>query len=137
MPHNGSIKPTFGTLIARAFRLRCPACGESKLFRNAFAMQDPCPACGRRFHRAPGYLLGSIYFNYGVTSVLVVVIYFGCFFTETLTGRPLLWSMAAFALLFPLWFFRYARSLWVAFDELFDPWPNEEESRQLANPPGS
>jgi len=27
----------------------------------------------------------------------------------------------AFALVFPLWFFRYARALWVAFDELWDP----------------
>jgi hypothetical protein len=31
---------------------------------------------------------------------------------------------------FPLWFFRYARALWIAFDEKWDPWPNEEERRQ-------
>jgi hypothetical protein len=40
--------------------------------------------------------------------------------------------MTTFSLLFPLWFFRYARGLWIAFDERFDPWPNEQEARELA-----
>ena len=94
-------------------------------------MNDPCPVCGRKFDRAPGYLLGSIYFNYGVTALLVVVIYFSLFFTNTLTGRQLLWLLTAFTLLFPLWFFRYGRALWIAFDERWDPWPNEEERRAM------
>jgi hypothetical protein len=29
---------------------------------------------------------------------------------------------------FPIWFFRYARSFWMAFDERWDPWPNAEEA---------
>jgi hypothetical protein len=33
----------------------------------------------------------------------------------------MLWPLAAFCVFFPLWFFRYARSLWLAFDEYFDP----------------
>ena len=36
-------------------------------------MNDSCPACGRKFNRAPGYFLGSIFFNYGVTAVLMIV----------------------------------------------------------------
>jgi uncharacterized protein (DUF983 family) len=123
--------PSYGTLIGRGLRLRCPACGEGKLFRNWLSMNDPCPVCGRRFNRAPGYLLGSIYFNYGVTALLVVVLYFSLFFTGTLTGRQLLWLLTAFSLLFPVWFFRYGRALWIAFDERWDPWPNDEERRQL------
>ena len=95
-------------------------------------MNDPCPECGRKFDRAPGYLLGSIYFNYGVTSFLVVVAYFSLFLSKAMTGRQLLWVLATFSLLFPLWFFRYARGLWIAFDERFDPWPSEQESRELA-----
>ena len=101
------------------------------MFRNWLTMIDPCTSCGRKFARAPGYLLGSIYFNYGVTAMLVVVFYFSMYFSKLLTGKPLLWSLAVFALVFPLWFFRYARGLWIAFDELFDPWPNEQEQRQL------
>jgi uncharacterized protein (DUF983 family) len=137
-----NFQPSYATLIGRALRLRCPACGEGKLFRNWITMNDPCPTCGRRFNRAPGYLLGSIYFNYGVTTLLVVLIYFPLFLTKTLTGQQLLWLLTAFSLLFPLWFFRYGRALWIAFDERWDPWPNDEERRLMqatenAKPPGS
>jgi uncharacterized protein (DUF983 family) len=123
--------PSYGTLIGRGLRLRCPACGEGRLFYNWISMNDPCPNCGRKFNRAPGYLLGSIYFNYGITAMLVVVVYFSLFLTNTLTSRQLLWLLTGFSLLFPLWFFRYSRALWIAFDERWDPWPNEEERRSL------
>ena len=54
-------------LLWRAVRLRCPACGQAKIFRGWFAMHEACAACGRRYQRDAGYFLGSIYFNYGVT----------------------------------------------------------------------
>lgn len=125
-------KPSLPTLLWRGLRLRCPACGKGRMFRNWISMLDPCEACGRKFDRSPGYLLGSIYFNYGATALLVMVIYFSLFLTKSMTGQHLLYVMATFTLLFPIWFFRYARGLWIAFDELFDPWPNEQESRDLA-----
>ena len=124
-------KPRPSAVIWRGMRLRCPACGKAKMFRNWLSMHDPCPECGRKYQRAPGYLLGSIYFNYGVTALLVVVIYFGLYLTKTFTGRQLLLVLSVFALLFPLWFFRYARGMWIAFDELFDPWPNEQEGEEM------
>jgi uncharacterized protein (DUF983 family) len=108
-------------LVARALRLRCPACGVGKIFRGWFTMHDACSHCGRTFDRGPGYFLGSIYFNYGITAMLVVAMFFTFFFTEWLTGNQSLWALSAFALVFPLWFFRYARALWIAFDELWDP----------------
>ncbi len=121
------------TLWWRALRLRCTACGQGKIFRGWFTMHEECPACGRRFNRDAGYLLGSIYFNYGVTAMIVLVTYFSMFFKDVLTNGQRLAVLSAFAVLFPMWFFRYARALWMAFDERWDPWPNEEEVRQLAN----
>ena len=53
-------------------------------------MHEACPHCGRPFQRGPGFFLGSIYFNYGVTALLVTVMYFAFFFTEVLTDRQLL-----------------------------------------------
>lgn len=116
--------------MLRGLRLRCPRCGVGEIFRGWFSMNARCPDCGRLFDRAPGYLLGSIYFNYGVTAVLVVIAYFSLYFTDTLSGKQLLVLLTAFSLVFPLWFFRYARGLWIAFDERWDPWPNEEEARR-------
>lgn len=108
-------------LVTRALRLRCPTCGKGKIFHGWFTMHDACPHCARKFQRGPGFFLGSIYFNYGITALLVIVIFFACFFSEVLTDRQLLVAMSIFALVFPIWFFRYARSLWIAFDELWDP----------------
>jgi hypothetical protein len=94
-------------------------------------MNEACESCGRRFNRGPGYLLGSIYFNYGLTALLVIVFYFAMFFGEFLTDRQRLLVLSVFAAAFAVWFFRYARAFWIAFDERWDPWPNEEEARQL------
>jgi len=128
--NNSSNRPTLATLLRRGLRLRCPACGEGKLFRGRFSMNDPCQNCGRKFDREPGYLLGSVYFNYGVTAALVVVIYFSLYLSQTMSSRQLLVTLGVFSFLFPLWFFRYARAMWIAMDEYFDPWPNEEERRE-------
>jgi uncharacterized protein (DUF983 family) len=118
-------------LVGRALRLRCPRCGNGRLFHGWFTMHRECPACGRTFERAPGYFLGAIYFNYGVTAAIMIAGYFALYFTRGQVTRAELAGLATFCLLFPLWFFRYARALWVAFDERWDPWPNEEERRRL------
>ena len=60
----------------------------------------------------------------------MIAAYFAVFFTQGRVTRPWLAALAAFCLVFPLWFFRYARALWIAFDERWDPWPNEEERRK-------
>jgi uncharacterized protein (DUF983 family) len=122
-------RPTISRLLWRALRLRCPRCGEGVAFRGWFAMYDACPVCGRKFQRAPGYFLGAIYFNYGVTAALMIAGYFALFFWQGRVSHLELGFLAAFCLLFPLWFFRYSRALWMAFDESWDPWPNEEELR--------
>ena len=101
----------FALLVLRALRLRCPFCGQGKLFRGWFAMHQQCEACGKSFEREPGFFLGSIYFNYGLTSLIVAIAYpmllFGCGFQEYET--PLLIGAGVFVLLFPMWFFRYAQ----------------------------
>ena len=120
------------TVMMRGLRLLCPKCGKGRIFRGWFAMNDRCPECGRLFNRAPGYLLGSIYFNYGVTALLGIVAYLSLclFYGKLVTGRSSLAALSVFTIVFALWFFRYARSLWIAFDERWDPWPNEEERRR-------
>lgn len=111
----------FRQLLWRALRLRCAMCGRGKLFRGWFAMYPKCSECGVVFERDPGFFLGSIYFNYGLTALIAAITYPVLLFTETVPEKPLLWSTLAFTLVFPLWFFRYARSLWLGFDQYVDP----------------
>jgi uncharacterized protein (DUF983 family) len=84
-------------------------------------MRARCPACGVTFEREPGYFVGAIYLNYGVTTLIAVAGYFAL--DAWLAPAPLtqvaLW--AVFAVVFPLWFFRYSRGLWLSLDYLVDP----------------
>lgn len=116
-----SFPARFFLLVGRALLLRCPFCGRGKLFRGFFAMHEGCASCGRSFEREPGFFLGSIYFNYGLTALVVAIAYPTLLFGYGLPETPLLIGMAAFTLLCPILFFRHARSLWLAFDQFADP----------------
>lgn len=114
------------TYLGRGLRLRCPRCGEGRLFSGWFQMHPRCDGCGLPFRREPGFYLGSIYVNYGLTALVVTTVYVGAFIltrSGVVAGdaERLLWPLAAFTLLFPLWFFRYARGVWLGFDEFLDP----------------
>jgi uncharacterized protein (DUF983 family) len=113
--------PTLVRAFFRACRLHCPRCGRGGLFRGWLAMRAACADCGLKFQREPGYFLGSIYFNYGITALLVTAAYLTLFLTTTIRPAVLMGVLLAFCLVFPLWFFRYARSLWLAMDHYFDP----------------
>ena len=123
-------RKSYLAMLSRAWRLRCPRCGRGRLFANWFRMPAECEACGLRFEREPGYFLGSIYINYGLTAVLATLLYFALFFGGWTAPQTALWIAAAFAVVFPLWFFRYARSLWLGFDHFWDP-TNEEQDAAL------
>lgn len=131
MPWDGP-RGRAAAIARRALRLRCPRCGGSPLFPGTgpgrrgladrwFRMASSCPLCGLRYERAQGYFVGAIYVNYGATTLIAV------------GGAFLLWAEAGispvaqlglwipFAVLFPLWFFRYARSLWLAVEYFVNP----------------
>lgn len=86
-----------------------------------FAMHDQCSSCGKSFQREPGFFLGSIYFNYGLTALIVAVAYPVLLFGYEVPETPLLIGAAVFTLLCPILFFRHARSLWLSFDQFADP----------------
>lgn len=107
-------------IFRRGLAKRCPACGRGKLFRNWFTMHSQCEACGYDFRREPGFYLGSIYVNYGLTSLCVAISYVYMFFQNIGEDWQRMAVLLPFALLFPIWFFPYARSLWLAFDFRWD-----------------
>lgn len=74
-----------------------------------------------RFEREPGYFLGSIYFNYGVTAAIVTAAALSLLIFTNVSEATLLATLGTFCLLFPIWFFRYARALWIAWDNFADP----------------
>jgi uncharacterized protein (DUF983 family) len=103
-------------------RLRCPFCLEGQVFSGWFNALRRCDRCGYFFSRESGYFGGSIYFGYGVTLLVVLVV-------GLLLGYVfgMGWSLAVLApllaitLVFPIWFFRYARILWMCLDLYLNP----------------
>ena len=84
-------------------------------------MQSHCPNCNVRFEREPGFFLGSIYFNYGLTALIVAVTYPLLLFVWGVPEKPLLFGAVAFTVAFPILIFPWARSLWLGFDQWHDP----------------
>jgi uncharacterized protein (DUF983 family) len=107
--------------LRRAVRLRCPRCGRAPLFRGWFTMNEACAVCDLTFERAQGYWIGAIYVNYGVTTAVAVTGYFALWAWAGLStaGQLALWL--PFCVVFPLWFFRYSRAIWLAVEHGVNP----------------
>lgn len=120
-----------GRILRRGIRLRCPRCGAGTLFRNAFSMHPECANCHLWFEREQGYFVGAIHINYAVTASLLIV---GFFTVDYVIEIPLLQQLllgGAFCLVFPVCFFRYAKSLWVSVDFIFDPPEATDQPRRV------
>jgi uncharacterized protein (DUF983 family) len=86
-------------------------------------MRASCALCGLRFERAQGYWVGAIYINYTVTATVAIGGYFVLWARFGLPTPVQFAIWIPFLLLFPLWFFRYSRSLWLALEFWLNPEP--------------
>ncbi len=111
----------FLAILRRSLTLRCPVCGEGNLYAGIFKMNTACSRCGRKFEREPGFFLGAIYINYGLTSLVAAIVYPLLSLTQILPRTQALAVTLVWVVLFPLAFFRHARSLWLGMDEFYDP----------------
>lgn len=129
-----AVRPMPETLLLRALRLRCPRCGCGRLFKGWFRMNIRCPVCDFLIERSSGYYLGSIYVNYGVTAWITTISFIVGRLYFRLPSKPLGWGLFTFCLIFPMFFFRYSRALWLALDCQFDSSvldeTRDEDSRQ-------
>lgn len=53
-------------MLRTTFRLRCPACGEGRLFEGVYRIRATCAVCGVRFERNPGNWTGPVVLGYAV-----------------------------------------------------------------------
>jgi len=108
-------------VLGRGIRLLCPRCGRAPLFLGLFTMLPACAVCDFRFEREQGYFVGAIYLNYAATALLALSGYFAldALARPSVGQQVALWG--AFCVVFPLWWFRYSKSLWLAIDYVLDP----------------
>ncbi len=90
------------------------------MFAGLFRMHERCAHCHLKFEREPGYFLGSIYINYGITAVIITIGWVVLRFGYDVDPKTLLIGFGTFLVVFQSLFFRYARALWLAMDCRFD-----------------
>ena len=128
--------PSWGTLLARGFTKRCPRCGERKIYRTYFRMEDRCPRCGIRFEREPGFFVGAYLINFAIVIVLLFVVCMGYVAMKAVDHEasvlPVIVVGLPMALLAPVVFYPYSRTIWSAFDIGMTPLSDEERTAAAA-----
>jgi len=79
-------------------------------------MEPRCPSCSLDFRREPGFYLGSIYINYGVTALTTIALYGLLVLGAGCSAEQALAACLAVAVALPMWLFRYARAFLLAID---------------------
>ena len=104
--------------LLRGLLLRCPNCGQPHLYRQWLRMVDRCPRCGLHFEREEGYWTGAVAINTVATEVVfiallaVVVIWTW----PDVPMVPVLIGALVLNGLFPLIFYPFSKTIWVAVD---------------------
>jgi uncharacterized protein (DUF983 family) len=114
---------TLSRLLWRGFTKRCPLCGGDDLFERWFKMRDRCPRCAFPLERIEGHWLGALGMNTMVSFVaLFVTIVVGVAVTYPDMPTLLLMGVAvAVAVVVPLLFFPFSKTLWSAVDLAMRP----------------
>jgi uncharacterized protein (DUF983 family) len=110
--------------FARALRLRCPRCGGGPLSLGLLRMREACPQCGLRVERGEAdSFLGSMSLNmmvseFGFAAVLGLAVWATW---PNVPWRAIQIAGLAGAVLAPIAFFPYSKTLWLAIDLQFRP----------------
>ena len=100
-------------IMGTTLRLRCPNCGQGRIFTGLFKMNKTCPVCGVRFEREDGESVGGKYINLALAELVTIG---GFFLVNALFHPPFephLVFWVIFNIAFVTLFYRHARSLWI------------------------
>jgi uncharacterized protein (DUF983 family) len=111
-------------MVWRGVTRRCPQCGQGHIFRNWFTLLDECPRCGLRFDRnEEGYWSGAMAVNIVVTAGL----FFAVFALVLVATWPdvrwgwLLGAVIALNVVFPIVFYPFSKTIWMALSMWWGP----------------
>ena len=110
-----------GKTLARGIKRSCPICGNGKIFSSYFKLKETCPKCTYNFSREDGYWVGAIIMNTAVTFALFLLL----FIVSIIAMAPdidwmvLLVIGVATNLIFPVLFYPFSKTLWMAIDLTF------------------
>jgi uncharacterized protein (DUF983 family) len=139
--------PRARTIVSRALRLRCPACGGRPIVLSWFRLCSSCPSCGFRLDRGePGYWVGSYTVNLFATEAVFVAYFVSAMFLTwpSVPWNPVLYGGVAVGVVAPFALFPFTKTLYLAIDLCFRPpeppdllTPAERAFRTPTSPAGS
>ena len=88
-------------------------------------MYDQCPVCHFTYERETGYYTGAIAVNIILSELLITAITIPLAVNQSVPFVPLLLWGLIMPVLFPLLFYRHAKSLWMSIDHMIHPVKNE------------
>jgi uncharacterized protein (DUF983 family) len=110
----------------RGLTKRCAVCGSGGLYDGWFRMKERCPGCGYLFEREEGFFLGAYVVNLAITEGLLIafaivpaIVLFAA--DPHRSVRPLIISGLVAAVLGPLAFYPFSKTLWTAVELIFRP----------------
>lgn len=113
-------------MLGRGLLRRCARCGGGGLFQTWFRIRERCPTCGYRFAREEGFWLGAYVINLAVTEGLLVL--FGVVPAIAILAAnpdasvvPVMVAGLVAAVLGPVVFHPFSRTLWVAVELIMRP----------------
>ena len=124
-------------LFSRALRLRCPNCGQGRLFTSWLRMRERCPVCGLKLERGEeGYQVGSYMFNIVAAELVFAAAFVGAVVLTwpTPPWKVLEYGGIALMVVAPLVFFPFSKTLFLAFDLLFRPAGSDDLADPAADP---
>ena len=110
-------------VLRRCLRLRCPACGESKIVTSPFHIRHHCPHCMSLFKREDGFFVGAILANVVTTELVILLVCFFCLLILGAKYESVLIVLFVMALVFPVAFYHHSWSLWLGFDFIVESLP--------------
>jgi len=121
--------------FARGATRRCPRCGGGRLFETWFRIRKRCPRCGLRLEREEGGFLGAMTINYAVTAIVWAAVLI-VWLVIDLPDVNVLWltiTSIGVAIVVPLLFWPFSKTIWAAVDYLVYRTDPEYGSREAAD----
>jgi len=113
-------------MLGRAVLKRCPICGAGRLFTRWFRMKERCPGCSYVFEREEGFFLGAYVINLAFAQGIVILLAVVPLIVR-LAGDPdasivpFLAGGAIGAVVGPMIFYPWSKTIWTAFDLMLRP----------------
>jgi uncharacterized protein (DUF983 family) len=110
-----------GTMFWRGFTKRCARCGSGHLFKAYLRMVPDCPRCGLHFEREQGYWAGALAINIMATGGLFAIVFVALLIATipNVPVGPLLAVLVPIAVLAPIVYYPFSKTVWVAVDHAF------------------